>query len=189
MFRKHHFHSEKMFHNYRGACLQRCFIAVNILIANTSCGRSILSCDHYNDKEIKPCWYISNILLGLAHTSELQSEYFPALAVQSVSKCLKVFSGILVAELFSVYVFQRLSVCILIINQMFGLWQKNHIIYMYTLSLQIFSNQFYPYLKLKMARHRRGEVPSQKKKKRVAYFKLFETALAIRDYFWYFKLH
>ena len=46
---------------------------------------------------------------------------FPALAVQSVSKCLKVFFGILVAELLSVYVFQRLSVCILIINQMFGL--------------------------------------------------------------------
>ena len=75
----HHFHSEKMFHNYRRACLQRCFIAVNILIANTSCGRSILSCDHCNDKEIKPCWYISNVLLGLAHTSELQSEYFPSI--------------------------------------------------------------------------------------------------------------
>ena len=67
---------------------------------------------------------------------------FPALAVQSVSKCLKVFSGILVAELFSVYVFQRLSVCILIINQMFGLWQKNHIIYVYTLSLQYFLINF-----------------------------------------------
>ena len=46
---------------------------------------------------------------------------FPALALQSVSKCLKVFSGILVAERFSVYVFQRLSVCMLIINLMFGL--------------------------------------------------------------------
>ena len=138
----YHFHSEKMFHNHCWACLKRCFIAVNILIANTSCGRSILSCDHYNDKEIKPCWYISNILLGLAHTSELQSEYFPALAVQSVSKYLKVFSGILVTALFSVYVSQRLSVCILIINQIFGLWQKNHIIYMYTLSLQYFLINF-----------------------------------------------
>ena len=49
------FIQKKMFHNYLRACLQRCFIAVNILIANTSCGRSILSCDHYNDKEIKPC--------------------------------------------------------------------------------------------------------------------------------------
>ena len=74
----YHFHSEKMFHNHRRACLQRCFIAVNILIANTSCGRSV----------------------------------------------------------------QRLSVCILIINQMFGLWQKNHIIYMYTLSLQYFLINF-----------------------------------------------
>ena len=45
---------------------------------------------------------------------------FPVLALQLVSK-LKVFSGILLAERFSVYVFQRLSVCMLIINQMFGL--------------------------------------------------------------------
>ena len=67
---------------------------------------------------------------------------FPTLAVQSVSKCLKVFSGILVAKLFSVYVFHRLSVCILIINQMFGLWQKNHIIHMSTLSLQYFLINF-----------------------------------------------
>ena len=64
--------------------------------------------------------------------SKLQSEYFPVLALQSVSKSLKVFSGILIAERFSVYVFQRLSVGMLIINKMFGLWQKNHIIYMYT---------------------------------------------------------
>ena len=46
---------------------------------------------------------------------------FPVLALQLVSKFLKVFSGILLAERFSVYVFQRLSVCMLIINQMFGL--------------------------------------------------------------------
>ena len=108
---------------------------------------------------------------------------FPALAVQSVSKCLKVFSGILVAELFSVYVFQRLSVCILIINQMFGLMTKeSYNLYVYFI-IVIFSNQFYPYLKLKMARHRRGQVPSQKKKNHIAYFKLFKTALAIRYYF------
>ena len=31
--------------------------------------------------------------------------------------------------------------------------------------MAIFSMQFYSYMKLTMARHRRGEVPSEKKKK------------------------
>ena len=119
----YHFHSEKMFHNHRRACLQQCFIAVNILIANTSCGRSILSCDHI----ITMTKRLNNVDTSLISYSvwpirqSCSPNIFPALAMQSVSKCLKVFSGILVAELFSVYVFQRLSVCILIINQMFGL--------------------------------------------------------------------
>ena len=33
-----------------------------------------------------------------------------------------------------------------------------------------FSIQFYSYLKLKMARHRRGEVPSQRKRRHITYF-------------------
>ena len=65
--------------------------------------------------------------------------------------------------------------------------KESYNLYVYFI-IAIFSNQFYPYLKLKMARHRRGEVPSQKKKKHIVYFKLFKTALAIKDYFWYFKL-
>ena len=132
-----------MFHNHRRACLQRCFIAVNILIANTSCGRSILSSVIITMR--KRLNHVDTSLISYSVWPIRQScspNIFPALAVQSVSKCLKVFSGILVAELFSVYVFQRLSVCILIINQMFGLWQKNHTIYMYTLSLQYFLINF-----------------------------------------------
>ena len=92
---------------------------------------------------------------------------FPALAAQSVSKCLKVFSGILVAELFSVYVFQRLLS--LYINHQSNVWtmtKESYNLYVYFI-IAIFSNQFYPYLKLKMVRHRRGEVPSQKKKKNI----------------------
>ena len=113
---------------------------------------------------------------------------FPALAVQSVSKWLKVFSGILVAELFSVYVFpETLS---LYINHQSNVWtmtKESYNLYVYFI-IAIFSNQFYPYLKLKMARHCRGQVLSQKKKNHIACFKPFKTALAIRYYFWYFKL-
>ena len=107
---------------------------------------------------------------------------FPALAVQSVSKCLKVFSGILVAELFSVYFFpETLS---LYINHQSNVWtmtKESYNLYVYFI-IAIFSNQFYPYLKLKMARHRWEEYPPKRKKKHIAYFKLFKTALAIGDY-------
>ena len=89
---------------------------------------------------------------------------FPALAVQSVSKCLKVFFW---------YFGSRtvLSVCFpetlsLYINHQSNVWtmtKESYNLYVYFI-IAIFSNQFYSYLKLKMARNRRGEVPSQKKK-------------------------
>ena len=111
----YHFHSEKMFHNHRRACLQRCFIAVNILIANTFVE------DQYCPVIIKMTKRLNHVDTSLISYSgwpirqSCSPNIFPALAVQSVLK------SILVAELFSVYVLQRLSVCILIINQMFGL--------------------------------------------------------------------
>ena len=87
------------------------------------------------------------------------SNIFPVLAMQLVSKFLKVFSGFVSRTVLSVCFSETLS---LYVNHQSNVWtmtKESYNLYVY------FSMQFYSYLKLKMARHRRGEVPSQKKKK------------------------
>ena len=77
-----------------------------------------------------------------------------------------------------------LSVCFsetlgLYVNHQSNVWtmtKEPYNLYAYFV-IAIFFMQFYSYLKLKMARRHRGEVPFQKKRKHITYFTLFKTAL------------
>ena len=109
--------------------------------------------------------------------------------MQSVSKCLKVY-------IFWYFGSRTvLSVCFpetlsLYINHQSNVWtmtKESYNLYVYFI-IAIFSNQFYAYLKLKMARNRRGEVPSEKKKKHIAYFKL-NNAKTLKTYFLAVAIH